>query len=141
MAPRRIPPRADVGCGYTLEYTGGNSVRIRPTANFSRCNVVFGLGDAVFSIDPNNPPDVIRAVINGDSDGSFAPLISYGDVRRKVKFDGYSLETKTFTDANGNTHSIEIPIISGYEEIYKAGTTSPLGVRERYVGEGRILQW
>ena len=123
-----------VGCGYVIEVVGSNKVRIHPSGNFSKCNLTIGLGNAIFVIDPKRPPDTIRKIIDGDASGDFAPNIDMNKKRFSVRFSRYENSTQTFTDKNGDTYEVKIPILKDYRELHP---TNPVVVSRGYYSRSK----
>jgi hypothetical protein len=104
----------NTGCGYIVSKRG-NKINVKPTINFTSCNVVLGFGNAVFTIDPSNAPKALSAIITGDSNkNDISKEISYAFSRRVRSFNSVGTKSFSITDANGVTSNISIPLLNGF---------------------------
>lgn len=118
----------DIGHGYKAS-VGGDSVIIYPTKNVASCTLTMGLGDAIFTINPQDPPSFLTRVITRDADGRYAPQINFGKHRHTKTFSSVNEIVETHTDADGVVTNIPLKILSGYEEKTKEGTYYAQGYR------------
>ena len=123
-------PSVDAGCGYKLSRNEDGSVKIYPTENNSTCSFEFGVGNATFRIDPKNPPESIERLITADSEGSYAPFVSFGLPRVTKSFSGVEMIEESNTDADGNTETFEVPKLVDFSVDAVAGSYKFSGIRQ-----------
>ena len=122
-------PSVDAGCGYKASVSAGKITIRATTLNPSCSKITVGLGDAVFSFDPKDPPETIRRLITKDASGTFAPPLSYGEPRHKKAYSEIVDVEESHTDGDGVVTSFTIKKIIGLDKQYVDGEYSTLGYK------------
>lgn len=135
-------PSVPVDCGYRATVSDG-SITIYPTAsNASNCQMVIGIGDATFQLDPKNPPESLRRLLTADANGSFVPQLSFGGTRHTKSFTGVSQVTETHTNPDGEEVAYQVDVLDGYVEESAKGTYVSQGYRNvKSGGTTRRVDW
>jgi hypothetical protein len=132
-------PSVNAGCGYRANVSNGK-VTIYPTTNNINCEMTLGLGDATFTFDPANPPDTLKRVITADSSGRYTPQIINTPIRSVKLFSSVKTIDESFTDAQGNTTSISLLKLNGFNERgYTSGEYEATGIHNINEVGGKLL--
>ena len=129
------------GCGYKAS-VGANSIVIYPTTNYANCHVTLGIGDAIFQIDPKNPPTSLKVLLTGDAKGDYVPKAVANGSRVTKSFTGVTMTTQSHTDADGVVTTFQIPVLDDYQEKSAEGTYLSQGYyRGVNGGVNRRIDW
>lgn len=127
-------PSVPVDCGYKATVSNG-SVTIYPTTNNAgNCNMKIGIGDAVFQLDPKNPPASIKRILTKDASGTYIPQLSYNKSRVTKSFTGITMTQESHTNENGEVVYFDVPVLDGYSEKSADGLYESFGYRHVRAG-------
>jgi len=108
--------------GYVINQRG-NKINIKPLFTTSTGYITFGLGNAVFTVDPLHPFSIMTYPISGDASGALN-LDVLAENKPFVEFQhrGAVEIQRTITDANGKSYTISTALLQDYKEKNRMST-------------------